>query len=374
MFFDIRAGELDYKKEIGESIDKFGKKPQMLLSNEISGKIALALLGGGFKPKQDSAAIWADHFTYLFHMGADLEDFPASQISLAEGKFLDNRSPQDLLREYLWGQMVWNLLNAVGSLSKGQLKALAEDEAKQKQVKDRTEIISYLETIGITLFNAILATKSNQVLDEKKKIVNILFGDFNSNPGAGKTNPALKRPFMGQTTLKKWLNPDEENWNVLRTGDANTAEGEPLRMVIDWLEKITSIACKIYQSQGDPPTDYQGTKSNYYTNGEGQSKFIADVWDAIFNDISKFEFESDNEVTEDQEVLVEDKEAEYIVMILKTICTHQQKGLDAICASETLGIKLKWPHWDEQKKNEIRKLASNFEVTLPDWMIDPKSN
>jgi hypothetical protein len=368
VFFDIRAGELDYKKEIGEDIAIYGSSPQRLLSNEVSGKIAWALLGGGFKPKQSSEAIWTDHFTYLFHRGTDLDDFPPSQISLPQGKFLDNSTPGDLLREYLWGQMVWNLLKAIASLSKGQLKALADDEAKQAENKARIEIIPYLETMGITIFNAILATKSGNDLDEKKRIVSLLFGDF-TTPGGNAVNPDLKRPFLGQATLKKFLNPDEENWNVLLKVDANTEQGEPMTKVIDWLEKITRIACIVYRGLDDAPADFSGTKANYYTNGEGQAKFISDIWESVLDSIADFEFEPEEGVAVAAEVQVEDKEAEDVELIMRTIAKEAGQGaLNSICSSTHLGFENKWPDWKDSSKDEIRGAALAFDVTLPDWM------
>ena len=76
VFFDIRAGELDYKIEIGEDVSKFGKSPQRLLSNEESGKIAWALLGAASRSNKTQL-----RFGPITSPCYGFKDFPPSQVS-----------------------------------------------------------------------------------------------------------------------------------------------------------------------------------------------------------------------------------------------------------------------------------------------------
>ena len=379
VWFDIREGELDYKEEAegAAAITQYGQSPQRVLGNEASGKIAWSLLGGGFKAKQDSEILWTDLFNFLYHPGVDLGGFPATKVSLATDKFFDNRSPKHMLREYTWGYLVWNMQNAISSLSKGKLNKLSDDPGTQDTFKQRLEIIPYISTIVLTIFNNILRTKSEGAFEEKEQIIGRLFGDFSERPDGGAVNAALKRPFYKQQTIKSWFKIGAENaWNILDTNqpfNPDKTDAVALNNVIKWLGKINDYAGKVYRSSAEPPNTFGGTKMSYYTNGEGQGTFIEAVWEEIVDNMTEFSLPEDDVPEENQQPDIAEEDQVWTaptwftalssVMPLGDVETFV-KVINAFPQMQT--------EWESVPEEEKEKLTPFFDIydklPRPEWM------
>jgi hypothetical protein len=378
VWFDIREGELDYKEEAegAGAITQYGQNPQRVLGNEASGKIAWSLLGGGFKAKQDSEILWTDLFNFLYHPGVDLTDFPATKVSLTTDKFFDNRTTKHMLREYTWGYLVWNMQNAISSLSKGKLNKLSEDTGTQDAFKQRLEIIPYISTIVLTIFNSILRTKSLGVFEEKEQIIGKLFGNFSERPNGGGVNAALKRPFYKQQTIKSWFKNGPENaWNILDTNEPfnpDKPDAVGLNNVIKWLGKINDYAGKVYRSSAAPPTTFRGTKMTYYTNGEGQGTFIEAVWNEILDNMAEFSLPEDDVEEEDEAAGNGDETDEWakpnwFAPLLQAISLGGADKLGKII--EVFEVETHWEMIPEEPRNELLKwFIVNTELQQPDWM------
>lgn len=377
VWFEVRAGELDYKKETGTDIDNFGTAPRRMLSNEVCGKIAWSLLGGGFQVKQSNDEIWGDLFGFLFWNGKNLDDFPTSKISLEAGKFFDNRTNEDILREYAWGHLVWNITNAISSVSTGQLANISDQPEEQANWKRRTEIVPRMQTIVLTVFNAVLKNKSNNDLGRKKEIVQNLFGDFSENFGQN-ANPSLKRVFLKPQTVKSWLNQDNEQWNILVENQVSVADNghaEALATVIKWIEMIVTLGCKRYRTLPDPPADFRGDKKSYYTNGGGQSTFITDLWESVLDDIAKFQTNDGQEVVAEpvaEPIVEEDVEVDPewydgLVPIVKTCNIDSFQNLQEAFPD----MEAEWEQLAADKKEDVLKwfgIHTNLAEIQPEWM------
>jgi hypothetical protein len=378
VWLEVRAGELDYKEETGADISNFGVSPKRMLSNEVSGKIAWALLGGGFQVKQSNDDIWGDLFEYLFWKEKNLEDFPTSKISLENGKFFDNRTNSDILREYAWGQLVWNIANAISSVSTGQLSKISDQPDKQEEWKCRTEIVPRMQTIVLTVFNAVLKNKSNNDFVRKKEIVQNLFGNFSQDFGQN-ANPSLKRVFLKKQTIKSWLNQDNENWNILVENQVwvedSAGHAVALATVIRWIEMIVTHGCKLYRRLNPPPADFKGDKKSYYTNGGGQSEFITKLWGDVLDNISKFQIDDGQDGLAEQAVAtIAEEDVEFVpdwyeglVYIVKSSNTVSFQNLQKVYPS----METEWGQLtDDKKDNVLRWFAIHTDLVgiQPEWM------
>lgn len=378
VWFDIREGELDYKAEAegNAAITKYGQSPARVLSNEVSGKIAWSLLGGGFKAKQNDAVLWTDLFNYLYHPNEDLGDFPASKVSLTTGQFFDNRTSEDILREYAWGYLVWNLQNAIASLSKGKLKDLSDDPGTQDSFKQRLEIIPYISTIVLTIFNSILRNKSGSDFEVKKETVRTLFGDF-SEVIHNAVNPALKRPFYKQQTIKSWFKQGEENaWNILNPDEPHNPEkpdAVALSTVISWLEKINYCAGKVYRNATSPPATFSGTKMTYYTNGEGQANFIESLWEEIVDRMTEFSLPEDDVPEENQQPDIAQEDQVWTAPTWFTALSSVMPAGDVETFERVINaFPQMQTEWESVPEEEKVKLTPFFDIydklPRPEWM------